>query len=41
VTALGDDLAGARDLAYRAADSIRFRGSQVRGDIAERALRPG
>jgi phosphoribosylamine---glycine ligase len=39
VTALGDDLAAARDLAYRAAGEIRFRGAQVRSDIAERALR--
>jgi phosphoribosylamine--glycine ligase len=40
VTALGDDLAAARDLAYRAVARIRFRGAQVRNDIAERALRP-
>jgi phosphoribosylamine--glycine ligase len=40
VTALGEGVAAARDLAYRAVESIRFPGAQVRGDIAERALRP-
>jgi len=40
VTALGDGVAGARDLAYRAVEAIRFEGAQVRSDIAERALRP-
>jgi phosphoribosylamine--glycine ligase len=40
VTALGADLAAARDAAYGAIHEISFEGSQVRSDIAERALRP-
>jgi phosphoribosylamine--glycine ligase len=39
VTALGEDLAAARDAAYGAVHRIRFRGAQTRTDIAERALR--
>ena len=40
VTGLGEDIAAARDVAYAGVREIRFRGSQVRSDIAERALRP-
>ncbi len=39
VTALGADLAAARDRAYEAVARIRFEGMQYRGDIAERAIR--
>jgi phosphoribosylamine--glycine ligase len=39
VTALGDDAAGARAGAYAAADMIQFPGSQLRRDIALRAVR--
>jgi phosphoribosylamine--glycine ligase len=39
VTALGDDAAGARSGAYAAADMIQFSGSQLRRDIALRAVR--
>jgi phosphoribosylamine---glycine ligase len=39
VTALGEDIGAARDAAYGAVHEIRFRGAQVRTDIAERALR--
>jgi phosphoribosylamine--glycine ligase len=39
VTARGDDLASARDLAYEAASHIRFAGCHYRRDIAARALR--
>ncbi|HIG82227.1 MAG TPA: phosphoribosylamine--glycine ligase [Verrucomicrobiales bacterium] len=38
VTALGDTLAAARDLAYAAVDKIKFEGAHVRGDIAAKAL---
>ncbi len=38
VTALGDDLAEARDRAYEAVDRIRWDGAQFRRDIAHRAL---
>jgi phosphoribosylamine---glycine ligase len=38
VTATGADLAGARDAAYEGVRAIRFRGMQVRRDIAARAL---
>ena len=38
VTALGDDVAAARDRAYRAVELIRFDGMQYRRDIASRAL---
>jgi phosphoribosylamine--glycine ligase len=38
VTALGDTLAAARDLAYAAVDKIKFEGARVRGDIAAKAL---
>ncbi len=38
VTALGDTLAAARDLAYVAVDKIKFEGARVRGDIAAKAL---
>ena len=34
VTGLGNDLAGAREAAYAAADMIEFRGKQLRRDIA-------
>ncbi|GJM19987.1 MAG: phosphoribosylamine--glycine ligase [Phycisphaeraceae bacterium] len=37
VTALGDSLAEARDLAYAAADKIHFDGKQMRRDIAAHA----
>jgi len=37
VTALGDDLGSARDLAYQAADTIHFEGAQLRRDIAASA----
>lgn len=40
VAARGADLRSARDLAYAAAERIRFRGRQMRGDIAHRALGP-
>jgi phosphoribosylamine---glycine ligase len=39
VTALGDDAAVARSGAYAAADMIQFSGSQLRRDIALRAVR--
>jgi phosphoribosylamine---glycine ligase len=39
VSALGDNFAAARELAYRATHSIRFDGEQVRPDIAERAVK--
>ncbi len=38
VTALGADLAGARNAAYAAVDRIRFEGAQCRRDIGWRAL---
>jgi phosphoribosylamine--glycine ligase len=38
LTALGDDLARARDAAYAAADMVDFRGKQLRRDIAARAV---
>ena len=38
VTALGDTLKAARDLAYVAVDKIKFEGAHVRGDIAAKAL---
>ena len=38
VTALGADPGGARDAAYAAADMIEFTGSQLRRDIAQRAV---
>jgi phosphoribosylamine---glycine ligase len=38
VTATGADLAAARDAAYEGVRAIRFRGMQVRRDIAARAL---
>ena len=38
VTALGDTLADARNLAYAAVDKIKFEGARVRGDIAAKAL---
>ena len=38
VCALGPDLAQARDLAYRAAAAIEWRGMQLRTDIAARAI---
>ncbi len=42
VTALGPDLAAARDRAYEAVDRIHWKGVQVRRDIGHRALRgPG
>jgi phosphoribosylamine--glycine ligase len=37
VTALGADIAAARDAAYAAADMIQFPGKQLRRDIALRA----
>ena len=37
VSALGDDLAGARDRAYEAASRISFEGMQHRTDIAKEA----
>ena len=37
VTALGDDLADARALAYQAAELVRFGGVHYRRDIAELA----
>jgi phosphoribosylamine--glycine ligase len=40
VTALGDDLAAARDRAYEAVGRIGFDGAFVRSDIAHRALGP-
>ena len=39
VTALGADLAAARDQAYAAVDKIKFEGAHVRRDIAAKALR--
>lgn len=39
LTGLGPDPSTARDLAYRAAEAISFEGSQMRTDIAERAVR--
>jgi phosphoribosylamine--glycine ligase len=39
VTALGDTLEAARDLAYAAVDKIKFEGAHVRGDITAKALR--
>lgn len=38
VTALGDDVKSARDLAYRAVDTIQFEGAYCRRDIAHQAL---
>jgi len=38
VTALGDTLAEARNLAYAAVGKIKFEGAHVRGDIAAKAL---
>jgi phosphoribosylamine--glycine ligase len=38
ITAAGDTLRAARDAAYEGVGAIRFRGMQVRGDIASRAL---
>ncbi|MBC8325938.1 MAG: phosphoribosylamine--glycine ligase [Verrucomicrobia subdivision 3 bacterium] len=38
VTAVGDTLEAARDLAYAAVDKIKFEGAHVRGDIAAKAL---
>ena len=38
VTALGADLAAARDQAYAAVEKIKFEGAQVRSDIAAKAL---
>lgn len=38
VTALGDTLQAARDLAYKAAEKIRFDGAFTRSDIAAKAL---
>ncbi len=38
VTALGSDIADARDRAYQAAGMIRFEGAFFRGDIANRAI---
>ena len=38
VTALGADMASARDSAYGAADAIEFAGRQLRRDIAERVV---
>ena len=38
VTATGDTLRQARDTAYEGVRAIRFRGMQVRRDIASRAL---
>ncbi|MEQ8770727.1 MAG: phosphoribosylamine--glycine ligase [Phycisphaerales bacterium] len=40
VTALGDSLSAARDLAYEAAGKIRFDGMQLRRDIAAHAAAP-
>jgi phosphoribosylamine--glycine ligase len=40
VTATGADLAAAREAAYEGVRAIRFRGMQVRRDIASRALGP-
>jgi phosphoribosylamine--glycine ligase len=40
VTATGETLAAARDAAYEGVRAIRFRGMQVRRDIASRALGP-
>ena len=39
VTALGAEMADARDAAYAAANMIEFRGMQLRRDIALRAVR--
>jgi phosphoribosylamine--glycine ligase len=39
VTAVGADLAGAREAAYRGVDAVRLRGSHRRSDIALRAVR--
>ncbi len=41
VTALGDDLAAARDRAYAAARRISFEGAMMRSDIAARGKHPG
>ena len=41
VTALGSDIRGARDLAYRAVEKIHFAGAHFRQDIAARALQSG
>ena len=41
VTALGSDIRGARDLAYRAVEKIHFAGAHFRKDIAARALQSG
>ena len=38
VTALGQDIRAARDLAYRAVEKIQFEGAQYRKDIAAKAL---
>ncbi|QEM80725.1 phosphoribosylamine--glycine ligase [Halomonas binhaiensis] len=38
VTALGDDVAKARELAYRGVEAISFEGAFCRGDIAHRAM---
>ena len=39
VTALGASIAAARELAYKAAETITFEGMQMRGDIAAKAAR--
>lgn len=39
VTALGDDFASARDLAYKAVEMIKFEGARYRSDIGARAMR--
>lgn len=41
VTAVGKDIASARDLAYEAAGKIHFEGMHLRKDIASRALNRG
>ncbi len=41
VTALGGDLAEARERAYAAVDAIRFEDSYCRRDIASRAIQAG
>jgi phosphoribosylamine---glycine ligase len=41
VSALGEDLAGARDRAYRAVSTVSFEGMHHRTDIAEEAARGG
>ncbi len=38
VTALGDDIAAARDAVYRAAETVHFDGQQLRSDIAQRVV---